>query len=43
MEKFTLENFKSLIDTTGIYLIRINDKEYIGSSVSIGYRLMFKL
>lgn len=43
MEQLTQENIKSLLGISGIYKIRIHDKDYVGSSVSIGHRLKHHL
>lgn len=43
MERLTIENLKKLLNIPGIYKIRISDKEYIGSSTSIGHRLKHHL
>lgn len=43
MKTLTLENLKDLFEVPGIYIIKINDKYYVGSSTSIGHRLKHHL
>lgn len=43
MEKLNTETLKAALKRVGIYKIMINDKEYIGSSCNIGYRLKHHL
>ena len=43
MRKLTVENTKDLLGVSGIYIIKINDKHYVGSSTSIGHRLKHHL
>lgn len=43
MEKLNTETLKTALKSVGIYKIKINDKEYIGSSCNIGHRLKHHL
>lgn len=43
MEKLNTETLKTALKCIGIYKIKINDKEYIGSSCNIGHRLKHHL
>jgi hypothetical protein len=43
MKTLTAENLKDLLGVPGIYVIKINDKYYVGSSTSIGHRLKHHL
>lgn len=43
MDKLTTETLKNALKRIGIYKIKINDKEYIGSSCNIGHRLKHHL
>jgi len=43
MENLTTQTLITAINRKGIYKIKINDKEYIGSSFNIGYRLKHHL
>ena len=43
MEKLNKETLVTTLKRIGIYMIKINDKEYIGSSCNIGHRLKHHL
>jgi group I intron endonuclease len=43
MEKLNTQTLKTVLKGIGIYKIKINDKEYIGSSCNIGHRLKHHL
>ena len=43
MEKLNTQTLKTALKSVGIYKIKINDKEYIGSSCNIGNRLKHHL
>ena len=43
MEKLNKETLVTALKRIGIYMIKINDKEYIGSSCNIGHRLKHHL
>jgi group I intron endonuclease len=43
MEKLNTQTLKTALKSIGIYKIKINDKEYIGSSCNIGHRLKHHL
>lgn len=43
MEKLNIQTLKTVLKSIGIYKIKINDKEYIGSSCNIGHRLKHHL
>jgi group I intron endonuclease len=43
MEKLNTQTLKTALKSIGIYKIKINDKEYIGSSCNIGQRLKHHL
>lgn len=43
MKDFTKDNFKEFLNVPGIYYIKISDKDYVGSAVSIGHRLKHHL
>jgi group I intron endonuclease len=43
MEKLNIHTLKTALRSIGIYKIKINDKEYIGSSCNIGHRLKHHL
>jgi group I intron endonuclease len=43
MKDLTLENIQEFLNVPGIYYIKISDKDYVGSSTSIGHRLKHHL
>lgn len=43
MEKLNTLTLKTALKSIGIYKIKINDKEYVGSSCNIGHRLKHHL